>query len=473
MNTGNKRELHMDFIGREQEQRLIKKFFDDDERIAALVYGRRRIGKSELLRQTAGSFEGRFIYYECKQTSEINNVESMAQVLAEEGGMPPFSFSGVEAIFEYLFMSAEKEKTVVVIDEYNYMHDTVKGLDSIFQVLIDKYKGRSRLKLVFCGSMVSTMSNLLEESNPLFGRIDTVIELKPMNYIDSAKFYPGYSPEDKVRIYSVFGGIPYYNRLVDDKKSVRQNIQELISEPGARFENEISMYLRSEINKITNANEVFETMAKGYSRFSDILSQSHVTSSPTLVDVLEKLIKLGLVKKVAPINDERNKKKAGYYIDDNLSLFYYKYIFRYASQRAVMHPDDFFDRYVAKDYEEQHVPKVFEGVCREYLIDRNVKGLLEEPFERIGKYYYDDPKNRTNGEFDVVTEDSRGYIFYEVKFRSHEISSKDIREEIEQVKAAGMNCYKYGFFARCGFGKDVKEDIIRIELKDMFSEKGL
>lgn len=458
----------MEFVGREQEQKLLKKFYDDGDRIAALVYGRRRIGKSELLKISSRNVGCRFIYFECKQTSEINNVNSLARTISEEWGMPSFSFSGVEEIFEYLFRAAEKEKIIVIIDEYNYMHDTVKGLDSIFQILIDRYKGKTGLKLVFCGSMVSTMRNLLEESNPLFGRIDTVIELKPMNYIDSAKFYPGFSPEDRVRIYSVFGGIPYYNRLVDDGKSVRENIKELITEPGARFENEISMYLRSEINRIINANEVFETMAGGYSRFSDILSQSHVSSSPTLVDVLDKLMKMGLVTKVAPINDENSRKKAGYYIDDNLSLFYYKYVFRHASARAIMNPDDFFDRYVAEDFEAQHVPCIFEKICREYLVEKNKGGQMEVPFEKIGKYYYDDPKSRTNGEFDVVTKDENGYIFYEAKFKSHRVSLKDVQEEIEQVKAAGLNCYKYGFFARCGFEDDVPEDIIRIELEDMF-----
>ena len=83
----------------------------------------------------------------------------------------------------------------------------------------------------------------------------------------------------------MFGGIPYYNRLISVKKSVRENIIDLIASPGARLENEVSMYLNSEISKITTA-------------------------------------------KKAPINDENNRKKSGYFISDNLSLFYYKYIFR-------------------------------------------------------------------------------------------------------------------------------------------------
>ena len=92
------------------------------------------------------------------------------------------------------------------------------------------------------------------------------------------------------------------------------------------------MYLRSEIAKMVNANEVFDALSKGYSRYSDILSQSHVSSGPTLADVLEKLIRMELVRKEAPINDEHNRRKSGYYIADNLSLFYYRYVFRYSSQ---------------------------------------------------------------------------------------------------------------------------------------------
>lgn len=94
-----------------------------------------------------------------------------------------------------------------------------------------------------------------------------------MDYYDSSLFYPAFSEEDKVRIYSVFGGIPYYNRLVDDSKSVKENIIELIASPGARLENEVSMHLNSEISKIVNANEVFEALSQGNTKYKDILSK--------------------------------------------------------------------------------------------------------------------------------------------------------------------------------------------------------
>ena len=290
-----------------------------------------------------------------------------------------------------------------------------------------------------------------------------------MDYYESAMFYPAFSEEDKVRIYSVFGGIPYYNRLVNDRKTVRDNLIDLIASPGARLENEVSMHLSSEISKIVNANEVFEALAQGNSKYKDILDKSHVSSGPTLIDVLEKLIKMEVVEKKAPINDEANKKKAGYYICDNLSLFYYRYIFIYLSQMKIMDPNVCYDKYISKDFEEQYVPRKFEEICRQYLIRQNKAGNIDPVIEKIGKYYYDDPKKKTNGEFDVVTLDEKGYVFYEVKFRKNPVSKSMIDEEIEQVKLTGLNCYKYVFFARSGFSQEETDTVKLIGIQELYN----
>lgn len=193
---------------------------------------------------------------------------------------------------------------------------------------------------------------------------------------------------------------------MDAKKTVRENIIDLIASPGARLENEVSMYLSSEISKITNANEVLEALAKGFSKYKDILDQSNVSSGPTLVDILDKLIKMDVVKKEAPINDENNKKKAG---------------------------------------------------------------AMEEIFEKIGKYYYDDPVNKKNGEFDIVTLDDKGYIFYEAKFRREPITESMIKEEILQVVQMGLECYKYGFISKSGFACEESEDRVLIELDELYA----
>lgn len=458
----------MNFYGREQQIQKIQRVLKKAGLQAILIYGRRRVGKSELIRRCLMDLDSPQLNYECKQTAELNNVESLSALAAERLHLPPLGFQSMEALLDYLFRLGEEAPLVLVLDEYPYLREAIPGLDSILQSLLDRYRGTSSLKLILCGSYVEIMKSLLTCENPLYGRIDLTIELKPMDYYESALFYPGFPAEDKVRLYSVFGGIPYYNRLIDPSLTVKENIQDLISAPGARLENEVSMYLKSEISKITNANEVFETLARGFSRYSDILSQSHVSSGPTLVDVLEKLIRMEVVEKRAPINDENNRKKSGYYISDPLSLFYYRYIFRFLSQRNVLEEELFYDRYIGRDFEEKYVPGFFETVCRQYLIRQNRAGNIEPAFDRIGKYYYDDPKTRTNGEFDVVTEDPKGFIFYEVKFRKEALSDEAIHQEIAQVRSAGLNSYRYGFFSRSGFRCKPGEDMIFITLDEMY-----
>lgn len=458
----------MKFYGRETQRKKLHRLFQMDSLKVALIYGRRRVGKSELIKQCLRETEIKSIYYECKQTTEKNNTESLSTLIGEVFHFPRPAFESLEVLLDYLFRQSIESGMILVLDEYPYIRETVSGMDSILQSLIDRYRDQSNLKLILCGSYVDTMKSLLMAENPLYGRTDLTIDLKPMDYYETAMFYDGFSDEDKVRLYGVFGGIPYYNKLVDNRLSVKENIIELIASPGARLENEVAMYLKSEISRLTNANEVFEALAKGYSRYSDILSQSHVSSGPTLVDVLDKLIRMEVVKKESPINDPDNKKKTGYYISDNLSLFYYRYIFRYLSQMNVMDAEVFFDRYISDDFENRYIPHIFETVCRQFLIRQNRKGFLPEAFEKIGKYYYDDPVRKKNGEFDIVTEDKNGYIFYEVKFRKEPVNENMVKEEIRQVEDTGLKCYKYGFISRSGFSCRADENIIFIDLKDLF-----
>lgn len=459
----------MTFIGRTKEQEKLLAQLSSPIQNAALLYGRRRVGKSELILHTMRqASDARTIYYECRQTTTENNTKNLSEVIAEAFDMPPLAFSDIEAALRFVFDRATGEKIVLAIDEYPYLRDVVKGMDSILQVLLDEYRDRSHLSLILCGSYVEVMKSLLERDNPLYGRIDLKINLQPMDYYESAQFYPERSCEDKVRLFSVFGGIPYYNRLIDKNASVRENLIHLILEPDARLEDEVPSYLLSEISRIGNAHEIFSALADGHARYRDILSQSHVSSGATLVNVLNRLIGMQLVQRRSPINDPNNKKRTSYVICDGLSKFYYRYVFRYLSQRSVLDPEVYYDRYVNDDFETQFVPRAFEEVCRQYLVRQNRMGNSEPPFDLIGTYSYDDPVTRTNGEFDVVTKDPLGYSFYEAKFRTTPITQRMIEDEIVQVQRAGLTCHRYGFFSRSGFEAQADERTALIGLEELY-----
>ena len=457
----------MNFIGRQAELRKLEKSFTSNRQETILIYGRRRVGKSELIRKALEMTAIPHLYYECRETSEMNNISSLSALISQIYGERRLAFDSMEEVLDYFFERA-KTPQILVLDEYPYLRNTVKGLDSILQSLIDKYRDSSGLKLILCGSFVETMKSLILAHSPLYGRMTLTINLKPMDYYESALFYPRFSPDDRVRLYSVFGGIPYYNQLIDSSLSVRENLMNLLVEPGARLEDETTLFLQAELSKLNNANQVFETLAKGTRHFSDILEKSHISSSPTLSDVLKRLMQMELVSRKSPINDENNRKKSNYLISDNLSRFFYRYLYRYSSQRMIMAPDTFYDRYIADDFEHTFVPESFEEICAQYLIRKNRAGLMDPPFEKIGKYYYDLPGEHRNGEFDIVTLDEKGYIFYEAKFRKNPITAEMRKKEIAQVTAAGLPCYRYGFFSRSGFEGSPGEKEICITLDEMY-----
>lgn len=176
---------------------------------------------------------------------------------------------------------------------------------------------------------------------------------------------------------------------------------------------------------------------------------------------------MGLISKISPINDEFNKKKTGYIIIDPLSSFYYKYIYTNKSRMKIMNSDVFYDKYIQNDFETQYVPKYFEEIVKQYLISQNIQGLLSDTFDKIGKYYYDDPKNHKNTEFDVVTHDDNGYMFYEVKFKNKPLSKKDMMDEIQEVKECGIECNRFGFVSKSGF-EETLDDLVLITLDDLY-----
>lgn len=171
----------MQFWGRVKEQKKLHTLLNSGYQHTALVYGRRRVGKSELIKQCLRNSSLKSIYYECKQTTEMNNVESLAELLSEAFAFPPLAFKNIEAVLDFFFKQAQKLPLVLVLDEYPYLREAVKGMDSILQGLIDKYQESSHLKLIICGSYVDTMKSLLLVQNPLYGRVSLTIDLKPMN----------------------------------------------------------------------------------------------------------------------------------------------------------------------------------------------------------------------------------------------------------------------------------------------------
>ena len=455
------------FFGRIDELKILNDAYNNDSFESIAIYGRRRIGKSELIKESYKNLECKRIYYECKKASEEFNIVALCDKLAEEFNIPKPNFKTLDSALRFIFEKSISEEIVLVFDEYPYMRGTSDFLDSIIQGVIDDYKNNSKIKFILCGSYIDVMEQILSSKSPLYGRFTYKLNIKQMNYLESSLFYSNASNEDKVKYYSVFGGVPYYNQFIDDKLTVKENIINLLIGSKARLLSEAESFLNDEITKLNNANECFTAIAEGNVKFNDILQKSNVTSSPTLSDVLKKLINMDVVEKVYPINDE-NEKKSYYNIIERLSLFYYRYIFKRGSYFNVMSPEDFYNEFISLDFENYYVPKEFENIAKQYLIIQNKNKKINPPLYKVGKYYYDLPKEKKNGEFDVVTLSKNGYDFYEVKFTEKKLDDKVVNEEIYQLSNANIKYNKLGFISKNGFSISNPQEYILITLDDIY-----
>lgn len=459
----------MRFIGREEEINILRNAYNSNSYEGIAVYGRRRIGKSELIKESYRGINILNLYYECVDASEETNAKFLSEKIAQTFNIPTPDFKTIRECLIYVFKESLNKPLIFVLDEFPYLRKNNTSIDSVIQTIIDEYKNSSKIKFILCGSYIAVMEELLSSNNPLFGRFSIKINVKQMNYYDSAKFYPRLPNEDKVAIYSVFGGIPYYNQFIDDELSVEDNIINLVASSNARLLTEAKDFVALEINKMANANETFTSIAEGNRKFSDILNKSHVSSSPTLVDVLKKLEEMDAISKVSPINDE-SQKKTIYEISDRLTLFYYRYIFRKLSFFVTMNSRDFFDEFIKDDFYEHFVPKEFERITAQYLIKQNKERKINPPLYKVGKYYYDDPINKTNGEFDLVALNKDGYDFYEAKFSSNPINDSVVNEEIYQLSKIKIKYNRLGFASKSGFDLSNADKYILISLDDIYHE---
>lgn len=460
----------MEFYGREEEQKKINYLLKKDIFQAAIIYGRRRLGKTELLKHCFRNSNKPFIIYQCNQENEQSNINDLTRIIQDTLGIKNIFFRHFIDIIEYLFEYAKGNELYFAIDEYPYIRKIISGLDSKIQRLIDNYQNETKIKFFLLGSSISTMESILSESNPLYRRFNVSILLKEMDYYDSANFYKNFSNEDKVKLYAAFGGVPFYNKQIDPKLSVKENIINLLSGQFSHLLSEITSNIKEELNKINNAYAVFSSIAMGNFHYSDILSNSQINTSSSLFDTLEVLEKMDLITHIYPINDKDNKKKSGYILNDNAIYFYYRYIYHNLSVKNILNDDFFYDNYINEDFLNVVVPKAFERISKEYLIRKNKKGLIIPFIESIGTYWYDNPKEKKNGQFDLVTKSKEGYIIYEVKFTNSKIDNHIVNEEIKQIAQTNLHPINYGFISKSGFNITNNNNYILISLDDIYKE---
>ena len=453
------------FIGREKELALLQQDYIGK---AAMVYGKRRVGKTTLIQKALKSSSYRTVYFECLKGTMQDNISGFVQELVRAKILPvPLNFGTLQDVFAYL--NALPEKIVVVIDEYPYlkaMNDSAT-VDSIFQNIIDNRL--VNIELILSGSHIGMMKDALQEKNALYGRFAVTIKLNELNYLEAAKFYPDKTPYDKAAHYAVFGGSPFVNQALQPTATIRENIISTILNPMSAVYLYASQLLLSDYSVKINAERIFSVIGNGKKRYTEIEDKLDVKKTGNLSKQMKSLINLEIVARNSPINKIGDNKKSTFEINDNLLRFYFTFIYKNASALQVLGAEAFYDEYIAPALTD-FISRRFEGICRDYF-SLQVRSGKMKGVRNIGSYYYDDPAHRKNGEFDVALEFADGYEIYEAKYYAQLMTLDEIHREVQQVEAIKeLTVKQIGFIAINGFAER-EEPYLYLDGNDIFANE--
>ena len=455
------------FIGRENELKFLNNCYKSDHAEFVMLYGRRRVGKTETLTEFCKGKPS--VFYSCREyTTEKQLAEFSDALLSWKPEVKSYtnSFSDWDKAFSFIGEMEGKKKTVVVIDEFPYMCKGNPSIPSILQIAWDTVLKDKNIMLVICGSSMSFIEKeLLSEKNPLYGRTTGIYKMLPMAYYDAVKFLPDFSDEDKLIAYSILGGIPHYLKQFDSKLSLKDNIVEKILTKGTVLYSEVEFLLRQELRETSIYNTVIEAIALGNTAFNEILTKTGIEKSKLSV-YLKNLIELGIVEREFSVLS-RTKERVGsskglYNLTDNYFKFWYAFGY---SNLSELENDDALG--VWEDYVKESLhdfaSKTFEKVCIEYMYTLNKQRKLPFRFSKIGRWWgtvtriIEGEKRNCAEEIDIIATDKNEekFILGECKFRTGLLDYG----ELQKLQSKGeFNGEKYYcLFSLSGFTDAVVE----------------
>lgn len=439
------------FIGRERELKALEKLYTSNKFEFAVIYGRRRVGKTALINRFIGDKSA--IYFMGVESNAKQNLENFSKSIIEysSGIETETAFLSFQAALEYVFKLAEKERLILVIDEYPYVARSSKSLASTLQLLIDKYKDTSKLMLILCGSSMSYMEDhVLAYKAPLYGRRTAQIKLLPFDFEETCHYFKNFSDQDKALIYGIVGGTPQYLLQMDDRLSVEDNIKNTFLNPISFLYEEPANLLKQEVREPAVYTAIITAIAAGASRMSEISSKvgedTNVCST-----YIKNLINLGIVQKETPYG-EKSSRKSVYSIEDNMFRFWHRFVLENNSVIARGATDLVYKR--IEPQLSDYMGKVFEDICKQYLWKRLLAGECPVEFTSLGRWWGNDPIEKSQAEIDIIGEqDKATALFGECKWTNEKVDLGVLETLVKRSRLFSYKKIYYYLFSKSGFTK--------------------
>lgn len=461
------------FIGREAELKFLQDKYTEERGQLIVLYGRRRVGKTETLREFCK--DKPHVFFSCTQTTDLVQLRNFSSRMFKEN-IPAKNYISEFADWEKAFRAVldlpyGNQKKLLVIDEFPYMCRGNKSIPSILQNLWDAELRDSNVMIILCGSAMSFIEKeLLSEKNPLYGRATGIYKMKEMGFYDAIKFFPEYSDRDKVLTYAVLGGIPHYLRQWNPKLSVDENIKRNILTKGCILYSEVEFLLHQELRETPIYNSIIEAVALGNTKLNDISQKSLLEDTAKTSVYLKNLMELGIVEREfsvdSKIKERANTGRGTYRLTDNFFRFWYAFGFANYSQLEDGDVDGVYE-YVVKPALHEFASFAFEDVCREFVRMLQKKNELPFRYSKIGRWMgkttvrdekASDGLRTAETEIDLlcIGKDAKEYLVGECKFKGVPFSYSEYLDTLAKLTPLKETSkFYYALFSESGFDQKI------------------
>lgn len=448
----------MKFLGREKEILDLEKEYARDGGFV-VIYGRRRIGKTTLIKQFIKSKTA--FYFLATKEVESQSMKRFAGVIARTTGnsvLQKAAFSDWLDLFQAVADYKPNEKKVLVIDEFPYLVKVNDSFPSILQNAWDEILKDSNVMLILCGSLISMMKkHALSYESPLYGRRTAQMRIAPLPFTtvyENQKL----SFEEAAEQYSITGGVPKYMEFFSDVQPLYEQIKEnVLSKNGFLYE-EPNFLLTDEVQVLTNYFSIIKVIADGNHKLGTIAGILGLETS-ALTPYLKTLSELGFTEKQVPVTEKNAEKtrKGLYFISDNFLRFWFRYVYPYKGELELDNMQISLDE-LDKDFKEKFVAFAYEDICKEIFARLCSDKAIDFTPSKIGSYWLNDKSGNTQIDVMAVDTVNKRLFAGECKYHNQPIDADVYFELVKKVDNSSeiKSAFKdytviYGVFSKSGF----------------------
>ena len=448
----------MNFLGREKEILVLEKEYARDGGFV-VIYGRRRIGKTTLIKQFIKSKNA--FYFLATKEVESQSMKRFAGVIARTTGnsvLQKAAFSDWLDLFQAVADYKPNEKKVLVIDEFPYLVKVNDSFPSILQNAWDEILKDSNVMLILCGSLISMMKkHALSYESPLYGRRTAQMRIAPLPFTtvyENQKL----SFEEAAEQYSITGGVPKYMEFFSDGQPLYEQIKEnVLSKNGFLYE-EPNFLLTDEVQVLTNYFSIIKVIADGNHKLGTIAGILGLETS-ALTPYLKTLSELGFIEKQVPVTEKNAEKtrKGLYFISDNFLRFWFRYVYPYKGELELDNTQISLDE-LDKDFKEKFVAFAYEDICKEIFARLCSDKAIDFTPSKIGSYWLNDKSGNTQIDVMAVDTVNKRLFAGECKYHNQPVNADMYFELVKKVDNSSeiKSAFKgytviYGVFSKSGF----------------------